>query len=71
MPGKFLLALAAGLPIALSGYGGGGGTAAAQETTPLHEAVFRGKEDVARLLEAGADPNAKDGSGDPPLHEAV
>lgn len=39
---------------------------------PLHDAVLSADaEEVARLLEAGADPNAVDGRGMPPLIWAV
>ena len=76
---KLPLALAACLPLALSGYGGGGGTAAAQERTSLHAAAIEGGEAAAlALLEVGADPNAKNEYNETPLmlaawngHEAV
>ena len=50
-----------------------GATAAAQESTPLHEAAVGGSEAVARLLlGAGADPNTKGGQhGWTPLHWAA
>ncbi len=40
--------------------------------TPLHQAILRNKPEIANfLLEAGADPNALDGSGRTPAHMAV
>ncbi|GAB3312656.1 hypothetical protein GCM10027451_25680 [Geodermatophilus aquaeductus] len=40
--------------------------------TPLHLAVAQGREDVVRVLvDAGADPGARTGSGRTPLHVAV
>lgn len=42
------------------------------ERTPLHEAALRGGREVARaLLEAGAEPNARDWRGRTALHLAV
>jgi HEAT repeat protein len=42
------------------------------EGTPLNSAVHSGNEGIVRLLiEGGANPNAKDGFGDSPLHFAI
>jgi len=43
-----------------------------RESAPLHAAASSGDEDaIAALLEAGADLDATDDSGDTPLAEAV